>query len=886
MALEPPKVVPPPQAAKSILLKVQVLLLPEAKLKENNKGKMPPKVFVVPASPQSVANLVKLGGNVIAEPTLVTTDDRVASFLKGGRERPGPNDDGTIPRGEFPAKRTEPNVSHVEWLRFGTRLEFHPRILPDGKISLKFRFEQEGLDEESPRDKFATELSGAVLTSGFVSEGVATLKEGESVFATVPFAKSVAKENGSQVFIMFFTPEIMEDPNVQPASATLPTEAQSVPVVEIETRPARVSKLQGDRRAALVLEVSETGYLESPDNIRSVKVTSGRKGIAAVTAEGNQRLLIQGKQVGDVMLVVADTNGEQYEALVQVKPATGTDAVQDTLNRLFPDAQIEVTAINESLLLRGVLANEGDLIKITEIAEQFAPKVLNHLQVAPAQVIPSKPTTTPRAPSMALPAPLPPHPSKERTEFDDLRADVKALRQDVKHMIEILERKAAAKPKASSNLFRVEPDPAPFYHQPKPTAPIAPYPPLTAPTPLPSGASYEPDTLPNPAYLPTPLPSSSPYGPPQPSVELLPNHTGPNPAKALPNHAGPNPVLPIPKNQTGWSEPYLPTPPSVQMEPPKDPLLTTSAEATEDRVETKPLLDDLDPSAFVSVRTVKLSAPEDLGHSVPMSVGSGVVIESDSGHSVILTGAHLLKDYEPGKDVLQVGAAYQIDDDGKARRLAGPYPATIILKDDQADIALLRAEVPVKLGTISVSRHGLPKMQERVRCIGFPKDGDRTPRFVSAKVVEINQYQGPDHFEFAGLIPNGFSGAAVLDESRKLIGIATAVDPKDNRTLCIPAAEIRKVFARFEDSAETVTTPGLDLAKRYFGSQSWAASANFILHRNGWFLYFNEWSSDHGKTVQFKPFAMIRIPKSGVVDEKRVGIICDSATFQFDETFL
>src|SRR5688572_24405150 len=71
----------PSKDPKSIRLKVQVFRLAEAELKKINGGTLPPRVFVVPAEPeQNAAAIVKLGGTVIAEPSLVTTDGRAASF--------------------------------------------------------------------------------------------------------------------------------------------------------------------------------------------------------------------------------------------------------------------------------------------------------------------------------------------------------------------------------------------------------------------------------------------------------------------------------------------------------------------------------------------------------------------------------------------------------------------------------------------------------------------------------------------------------------------------------------------------------------------------------------------------------------------------------------
>ncbi len=215
-------------------------------------------------------------------------------------------------------------------------------------------------------------------------------------------------------------------------------------------------------------------------------------------------------------------------------------------------------------------------------------------------------------------------------------------------------------------------------------------------------------------------------------------------------------------------------------------------------------------------------------------------------------------------------------------------------------MALLRAKVPFKLGKIALATHSLPDKFDPVHCVGFPQKSSQTPKLVTRTVEKVNKYQGPENFEFAGLIPPGFGGAALLDDSFHLIGIAVAVDPKDKHTLCSPAAEIRKLLAAHEEPKsakpeleETYKDPespepnlANQLAEKYFESEPWMAHPKYIFRSEDTYFYFNEWSPSNGdKTAQFKPFAMIRIPQKPSANAKAFGIICDSATFQFDREY-
>ncbi len=156
---------------------------------------------------------------------------------------------------------------------------------------------------------------------------------------------------------------------------------------------------------------------------------------------------------------------------------------------------------------------------------------------------------------------------------------------------------------------------------------------------------------------------------------------------------------------------------------------------------------------------------------------------------------------------------------------------------------------------------------------------------LNSQVVEVDRYHGTENFEFAGLIPQGFSGAAVLDKDDELIGLAVAIDPQKNRTVCSPAAEIRKLLAGTE-----TTTPAsperhraVSAADQDFPSQPWVAKAKYILRTEEATYYFDEWSPDHqDQAVLFKPFAMKRFP-NGDSSKSPLRIVSDSARLRFEK---
>ncbi|MCA9069383.1 MAG: trypsin-like peptidase domain-containing protein, partial [Planctomycetaceae bacterium] len=462
-------------------------------------------------------------------------------------------------------------------------------------------------------------------------------------------------------------------------------------------------------------------------------------------------------------------------------------------------------ALNESLLLRGTVTQESDIPQITEIAEQYAPTILNHITVA----------SSPREPFQVDPLAVPPTrkvPTTREGEVQKLRQDIQSLHQDVKRILDVLERQVDRKragnavPRASAVLPPMDSSP-PLTPVPgsNPFTPTKKSPPkLPRSTVVPDGSYYvPPQQQPNlspPTYGPA-LPPTATDGnllpTPDPSFEPnratpLPNHSGPNPAFRLPNHSGPNPVRPVPEysepNQKGlvpaYPEPNSEGPVPEYSEPGvEEPILNYSEPKSKQPVplETKPLSNNapvetehclnLDYSSFVAVRTARIASPNAPSEQPQdETLGSGVVIESEPGQAIVLTAAHLLKDYKPGKFVLQVGARQESEVPPGTFR--GFYSATVILRDDHADVALLRAKVPGKLNPISLAGHSLPGKQATVRCVGFvysPEDSKKPsfvglPRQVTRKVEDHNRYVGAENFELGGLIPLGFSGAAVLDE--------------------------------------------------------------------------------------------------------------------------
>ncbi len=179
-------------------------------------------------------------------------------------------------------------------------------------------------------------------------------------------------------------PRLHAEPPVDTTTPPFDGPAPAIqPAPPIEIQPAQKSNfavmLDASEPRTLNLEVSEFGAVVCPGNIRSV--TDFDSKIISVSAENAQRLKIQGKSIGKTYVQVRSGDGQHYSLIVSVSPAAGFDALEAVLARFYPDAHVEMFPVNESLLLQGSVAKQEHIPQITEIAEQYVEKVLNHLKV-------------------------------------------------------------------------------------------------------------------------------------------------------------------------------------------------------------------------------------------------------------------------------------------------------------------------------------------------------------------------------------------------------------------------------------------------------------------------------------------------------------------------
>ncbi|MBI1385112.1 MAG: BON domain-containing protein [Rhizobiales bacterium] len=116
-------------------------------------------------------------------------------------------------------------------------------------------------------------------------------------------------------------------------------------------------------------------------------VMVGSDKVADVVAITDQTLYVVGKEIGSTRLVILDAD-KQVLRIVEVAVNADMEMLRQRLAENLPSEQIEVSAINEGILLSGTVRDASELEKAMAIAEQFAPKkVTNGLKVAASQQV-------------------------------------------------------------------------------------------------------------------------------------------------------------------------------------------------------------------------------------------------------------------------------------------------------------------------------------------------------------------------------------------------------------------------------------------------------------------------------------------------------------------
>ena len=260
---------------------------------------------------------------------------------------------------------------------------------------------------------------------------------------------------------------------------------------------------------------------------------------------------------------------------------------------------------------------------------------------------------------------------------------------------------------------------------------------------------------------------------PKPSVLSNPDPRqviGPNPRRSLPRReiqvAENTEPKPVGGGLGGFTFPFggkKSAEPNSPAEPPAEPAVIR-AKLDQDKPLPQVTLEENPLASSVRVRIAGKDG---------MNYGSGTIIESRPGQTLILTCGHIFRDLKPDA---------KIEVDLFTSPQAETFVGKTIAYDLEGDVGLLSIATDARLPASPLaSLADEAQVRQSVYSIGC--GGGETPSREDVFVTALNRYLGPDNIECTGEPLQGRSGGGLFNAQGNVVGVCVAADPKNKRGL-------------------------------------------------------------------------------------------------------
>ncbi len=156
-----------------------------------------------------------------------------------------------------------------------------------------------------------------------------------------------------------------------------------------------------------------------------------------------------------------------------------------------------------------------------------------------------------------------------------------------------------------------------------------------------------------------------------------------------------------------------------------------------------------------------------------INFGSGTIIESRTGRTLVLTCGHIFREL-PQNATIEVDVFF-------GDRFE-TYLAELIDFDLEGDVGLIAIATADALPVSRLAATDLlVSTSDRVFSIGC--GGGEPPSRESLVVTALNRYEGPHNIECTGVPQQGRSGGGLFSQSGDVIGVCIAADPKERKGL-------------------------------------------------------------------------------------------------------
>lgn len=159
--------------------------------------------------------------------------------------------------------------------------------------------------------------------------------------------------------------------------------------------------------------------------------------------------------------------------------------------------------------------------------------------------------------------------------------------------------------------------------------------------------------------------------------------------------------------------------------------------------------------------------------SLGMNFGSGTIIDSREGRTIILTCGHIFR---------KLDERSVIDVDVFTGTKHETFVARLIKHNLEADVGLITIPTARPLPAAIVSGQATAATEnQHVFSVGC--SGGDSPTKRQHRVTSLNRYLGPDNIECTDVPVQGRSGGGLFDTDGRLVGVCIAADQRDQRGL-------------------------------------------------------------------------------------------------------
>lgn len=153
--------------------------------------------------------------------------------------------------------------------------------------------------------------------------------------------------------------------------------------------------------------------------------------------------------------------------------------------------------------------------------------------------------------------------------------------------------------------------------------------------------------------------------------------------------------------------------------------------------------------------------------------GSGTIIDSRIGRTLVLTCGHIFRNLEP-KSSIEV----DLFTTGRAETFVGK----VVRYDLEADVGLIAIPTDVPVPSCRVAPPSF-QIVKAMPVVSVGCGGGELPSEQQLRVTALNRYLGPDNLECSGVPVQGRSGGGLFTRDGLVVGVCTAADPRDQRGL-------------------------------------------------------------------------------------------------------